>query len=187
LTAIRKKSLYCRIALIWAFFYISFGLVQRGTAIEMGRVIAANRGHEIIRIEAKPSFANIILWKIIYETRDRFYVDAVRTVLKPRIFIGTSVPKLDTESNFSWLNSNWQQMSDIKRFRWFSDGYLAVSPQHPDQIVDIRYSMVPNKIEALWSIKVKSDVSANTHVEYLTHRQNVLRSTKVLFAMLFED
>ena len=73
MTVIRQKSLYCRIALVWAVFYISFGLVQRETAIEMGRFIAANRDHKIIRIGAKPSFANILVWKIIYETHDKLY------------------------------------------------------------------------------------------------------------------
>ena len=31
-----------------------------------------------LRLEAKPSFANILVWKVVYETDDRFYVDAVR-------------------------------------------------------------------------------------------------------------
>ena len=49
---------------------------MHNVAINVGKEIAEQRGHIVKRIKAKPSFGNLILWKIIYESDDQFYVDA---------------------------------------------------------------------------------------------------------------
>jgi len=182
---IKKKKGYAQIALVWAFFYMSLGLVQRNNAIEMGKAIAKNRNHDSIRIEAKPSFANILVWKIIYETSDRFYVDAVRTGIAPRIFTGTSLKKLNLIRDFPWLNYSGQQFRDIERFRWFSDDFLAKDPKYLDRIIDVRYSMIPNDITALWSIKISPTASISDHADYITNREQISDRFKKLFKMVF--
>ena len=88
----------------------------------------------------------------VYETDDAFYVDAVRVRIGSQVFEGASIPKLDVARDFPWLQSDSQQAKDIERFRWFSDNYVARDPNNPDRIIDVRYSMVPNEIAALWSI-----------------------------------
>jgi len=184
---IKKKNIFGRIAIVWAVLYMSLGMWQRDTAIQMGKLIAEKRGHVLVRIDAKPSFANILVWKIVYETSERFYVDAVRTAPYPRVFIGTSVAKLNLTKDFAWLDLNSQQAKDIERFSWFSNGYLAQDPQRSDQIIDIRYSLVPNDIKALWSIRVKSAAPKDTHVEYLTHRGKVSESFDKLWRMIYKN
>jgi inner membrane protein len=184
LAGVKKKSYYSRIGLVWAFVYMYLGMTQRDSAVEMAKDIAQKRGHKIVRIEAKPSFANILVWKTIYETPKRFYVDAVRTSPSPRIFLGTSLPKLNLKRDFPWLDTAGQQIRDISRFSWFSDGYVARHPTFSNRIIDIRYSMIPNEIAALWSIKVLPSASRNDHVEFLTDRDKIPDRFKRLLKMV---
>lgn len=170
LSAIKKNPLLARIALIWAVTYPSLGLLQHQRAIAVGHEIAKERGHNPTRLEAKPSFANILVWKTVYEHDKYFYVDAVRIGSKTKIFTGSKAAKLDTNKDFPWLDKNSQQASDIERFRWFSIDYLAIDPDNKNHIIDVRYSMVPNQISPLWSIELSPTASATEHVKYLTHR-----------------
>jgi inner membrane protein len=123
-----------------------------------------------LRLEAKPSFANILVWKIVYETDDRFYVDAVRSTLSPRVFEGSSVQKLDIDRDMPWLDQGSQQALDIERFRWFSNGYIARDPLHANRVIDIRYSMIPNEVSPLWSIELDPQRERKAHAAYLVHR-----------------
>ncbi|MDX1734798.1 MAG: metal-dependent hydrolase, partial [Halioglobus sp.] len=56
LSARRKQVRYVRVALVWALAYMGLGLWQRDSAVDMGLELAAARGHEPLRLEAKPSF-----------------------------------------------------------------------------------------------------------------------------------
>ena len=137
----------------------------------MGYALAAERGHVPQRLEAKPSFANILVWKVVYETDERFYVDAVRAGLAPRVYEGDSVAKLDVERDLPWLDAESQQARDIERFRWFSNGYVARDPLYENRVIDVRYSMIPNEVAPLWSIELRPDALRGEHVAYLVHRE----------------
>ncbi|KAA1193907.1 metal-dependent hydrolase [Pseudohalioglobus sediminis] len=179
-----KRPQIARLGLLWAVCYMGLGLVQRDAAEEMGRALAAERGHAPLRLEAKPSFANILVWKVVYETNDRFHVDAVRASLWPRVFPGDSVPKLDIDRDLPWLDRNSQQAQDIERFRWFSNGYIARDPIYTNRIMDIRYSLLPNDISPLWSIELQPDAGRRDHVRYRTHRDAEANSAATLWQML---
>jgi inner membrane protein len=170
LTARKKTRLYVRLALGWACFYMALGLWQRNTAEEMGYALAAERGHTPLRLEAKPSFANILVWKVVYETDDRYFVDAVRAGLSPRVFPGDSALKLDLARDMPWLDLASQQARDIERFRWFSNGYIARDPIYSNRVIDIRYSMIPNEVDPLWSIELRPGAALEEHVAYRVHR-----------------
>lgn len=166
----RGRPLYARLALLWAFGYMALGLWQRNEAVEMGYTLAQQRGHAPLRLEAKPSFANILVWKIVYETDDRFYVDAVRARLAPRVFSGDSVQKLVIDRDMPWLDQNSQQARDIERFRWFSNGYIARDPVYANRIIDVRYSLIPNEVAPLWSIELHPEAAREQHAAYRVHR-----------------
>lgn len=187
LAATRKKVVFARIAVAWAIGYMSLGILQRNNAMDMGYEVAAARGHIPVSLEAKPSFANILLWKVVYETQDRYYVDAVRGGFSPAVFPGDSIEKLDIARDFAWLDLESQQARDIERFRWFSNGYIARDPLHESRIIDIRYSMVPNELAPLWSIELRRDASAEDHVSYETHRDSSDGQSSTLWEMLFGE
>jgi len=171
LAGLKKRPALARVALAWGVAYMSLGLWQRNQAMEMGYEIAMERGHTPLRLEAKPSFANLLVWKVVYETENKFYVDAVRASLSPEVFPGSSVDKLELARDFPWLDKSSQQARDIERFRWFSDGYVARDPRHRNRVIDIRYSMIPNEVAPLWSIELQPTAGVADHVAYLIHRE----------------
>ena len=61
----------------------------------------------------KPTFGNIVLWRVIYETPGRFHVDGVRPGIRPRVFPGTSIARLDSARDFPWLDPESQQARDV--------------------------------------------------------------------------
>jgi inner membrane protein len=180
----RRRPRYTAAALVWSVAYIGAGMMQRNTAAEMGAALAASRGHTPVRLEAKPSFANILVWKIVYETGERFYVDAVRATIAPRVFPGASIHKLDAARDFAFLDPASRQARDVGRFAGFSDGFVARDPGDPHRIIDIRYSMVPNEIDALWSITVSPTAGPDAHVAFETHRRNAAMGLARLWSML---
>ena len=183
----RKQHLPATIGIIWGALYLSLGLIQHERAIDKGYEIAAERGHLPSRLEAKPSFANLLLWKVVYETEDRFYVDAVRPGLgEVRHWPGDDIAILDLERDLPWLDPTSQQAQDIERFRWFSAGYIALDKGDPTRIVDIRYSMLPQQIDPLWGIKVSPQANADDYARYYTQRDNSRGALEQLLSMMKE-
>ena len=187
LAGLRRKPMLARVALAWVGLYLTVGALQHQAALNMGAEIAASREHEPVRIEVKPSFGNILVWKVIYETPDRFYVDAVRAGIAPRVFSGASVRKLDLGRDLPWLDPASQQARDIERFRWFSQGFVARDPEYPNRVIDIRYSQIPNTVNALWSIEVEPGASTTAHARYRTHRAGAVESLGELWQMMTGD
>jgi len=170
LAIIKKAKIFSRLAILWIFVYLVFGYIQHERAIKIGQQLALDRGHKFNAIEAKPSFANLLVWKIIYSTDKFFYVDAVRVGFGEKIFTGSKIEKLNIEKSFPWLDKNSQQYKDIERFKWFSDGYVAVSNKFANRIIDIRYSMAPNEIRGLWGIEIHKQANNKEHVIYVFNR-----------------
>ncbi|MGH1373446.1 MAG: metal-dependent hydrolase [Cellvibrionaceae bacterium] len=185
--AARKgKASAATLGIIWGASYLALGLVQHQRAMNIGETIAAERGHTPINLEAKPSFANLIVWKVVYETEDNYHVDAVRPGLTGnKHWAGDSIPKLDIERDLPWLDPLSQQAKDIERFRWFSAGYIAVDKHNPNQIIDIRYSMLPQKIDPLWGIRLAQTSDATAPAMYYTQRSDSSRAINELYEMLF--
>jgi len=183
---VKRNPLFPRIAFAWGLIYLTLGFIQRDRAVEAGWELANARGIVPVRLEAKPGFGSLLLWKIIYETEDRFFVDAVRVTSSITVFPGESIEKLNLEKHFTWLDLNSQQAKDIERFRWFSNRYLAVDKKQPNTIIDVRYSMLPNQIKALWGIELNPDAGPETHVIFNTDRQTTGEETSRLIKMLID-
>lgn len=179
----RKYSL-ARLAIAWALIYLSVGIVQRERAEAAGSKLAYEREHAPVQLIAKPSFGNILLWKVVYEYEGKFYVDAVRAGNVISTYSGESIDKLVLSRGFPWLNKSSQQAKDIERFREFSDGFLARDPDDASRIIDVRYSMVPNQIKPLWGIELSAEASADSHAKYVTLRDNNAGSRKIYSDML---
>ena len=183
-SVIRRNMTYVRIAAIWVLIYISFGLIQRDRAESLGLQIAQSRGHNPSQIEAKPGFGNLLLWKTIYEFEDNYFVDGVRVGLSSKTYPGESIAKLNVERDFPWISKESQQARDIERFRWFSEGFVAVHKSDPSRIVDMRYSMLPNKIDGLWMIELDQEATADQHVGYAHEHGDPQQSISEFWLML---
>ena len=175
--ALVVASLLCRrrtlawAALAWGVAYLAFGAVQNQRAENAGAALAAARGHAPARLAAKPGFANLLLWKTVYEHRGRYYVDAVRTGFHVAACPGASVPVLNAPRDLPWLDANSQQARDVERFRWFSADYVALDPAAPYRVIDIRYSMVPNRMDPLWGIELRPSAAPAEHARFVADRR----------------
>ncbi len=189
LAAYRKNARYARAAFAYAVIFLSLGIIQHHRAEAAVVQLAKQRGHQVERVQVKPSFGNRHVWKIIYEYDGRYYVDAVRLLLNTEYITGTSIQKLDVKRDFPWLPADSQQAKDIERFRWFSDGYLAVSRRNPNLIMDIRYSHLPNRIYSMWGVKVNKqqidEGKLDAHVSYEIKSGTDKKTFKRFMDMLF--
>lgn len=156
--------------LVWGGLYLTFGLVQSFTAIHAGAELAAARGHSPSRLTVKPTVANTLVWKVIYEYDATYYIDAVRVSPTTRHVEfcgdGARVARLDVAKDLPWLTES-QQLTDIGRFSWFSDDYVAIDPAMPNRVIDIRYSVVPDDLTPLWGIELDPAARKEAHVRYV--------------------
>ncbi|AUV88380.1 metal-dependent hydrolase [Vibrio campbellii] len=183
----KRNPWYPRIALAWALVYLTFGMYQRDRAEEAGWALAEARRHTPQRLEAKPTFANTLVWKVIYETEHYYHVDAIRAGRSIKTYTGESIAKLNVAADFPWLDPASQQAKDIERFRWFSDGFIARDPNKGLRVIDVRYSIVPNEFNALWGIELSETADKGMHVEYTTHRDSSQQSRQAFIEMLKGD
>ena len=182
---IRKNGSWGRVATIWALIYLLIGTWQNQTALRAAQALADKRGHQAVRLTVKPTFANIILWRSIYEAEGRFYVDAIRPGPWATIINGTSVAKLDNDRDFPWLIPNSTQATDINRFKHVSQDYLAKAKDGSERIIDVRYAFIPTRISALWSIRLSRNAKPNEHAVYETDRAKAREQIPILIRMIF--
>jgi inner membrane protein len=178
-SALRRNPKLAVYGMCWALSYLGFGLVQHQRALVAAEQIVASRGQEPVRLEVKPGFANLLVWKVIYEYQDRYYVDAVRAGITPTYFPGESAAKLNVEADFPGLDPSSQQALDIERFRWFSDDWLALDDTDTRLIVDMRYSQIPNMIKGLWGIEVQPTADKNAHTLWKARRATGSRELQI--------
>ena len=97
--------------------------------------------------------------------------------------MGTKIKKLNVSLDFPGLDTNSQQFKDIKRFNWFSQGYLGIG-MDKNIITDVRYSAVPNEVDGLWGIKIVSSKNNLNHVEWVVNRDNYNTKWSKFFSLL---
>ena len=180
----RKNKKFSFYAIIWMFFYQTIAYTQKLRAEDLIYDYAQTLNHKVELIEAKPSFGNIIVWKVIYSSSEKYYVNAIRLSLDHKIYPGESLEKLDVSKSFPWLDAKSQQAKDVEKFRWFSNGYLGVDKKNRDIIYDVRFSTIPNQVEGLWGIKLDENKNDFEHVEYVTNRKRDLDRFDVLINMV---
>ena len=183
LSLIKRKSFWAQIALAWAFIYLFLGFIQNHRAEQVAKEIVTQRNHHPEIISVKPSFGNLILWKIIYQHNDFFFIDAVNIGPKKEVFAGQKIKKFN-KSDLPYFNELGQiQKKDIDRFLWFSQDFVAVNPQNEYELLDIRYSNLPNEIGGLWGIHLTPN--SEEHVEFISNRSLKKRDFKKFFQMIF--
>ncbi len=188
--SVRKRTTrYAKIALLYAALFLSFGAAQHQRAEQALTMLAQQRGHLPERTYVKPSFGNQYLWKMIYEYDGRYYVDAVKLSWQQKIIIGDSIAKLDVRRDFAWLPQQSQSAKDIERFRWFSDGFLALNANNKNQVMDVRNSILPNSIKPMWGIEINRTKIENGALQapahFVTDRKMDATTKKIYFDMLF--
>ncbi len=183
---IRRSKATVWIAIGWIGLCLSVGVVQRERAEAIGYQLAAESGIKPTRLEAKPGFGNLLLWKIVFEAEGEFHVAAARVGWEAWVIPGSHVRKLDVARDLPWLQPGSQQAKDVERFRWFSNDYLAVDQEDPYYVIDMRYSMLPNDINAMWGIDLDPE-QPDEHVVYRTRRAMSPEQSQRLWRWLTGD
>jgi len=178
-----RRRLYARLAVIWALGYLSAGAVQGWRAEAAGSALAAARGHQAERMLVKPSFGNLLVWKLVYRADAFYYVDALRLAGDVTWFPGQRVARLDSARDLPWLDPGSRQAADLARFRRFSSGYLALDRDDPQRVIDVRYSMVPNRIDALWGLQLHPGAPGQ-HAEFVTDRSSTAADREAMLRLL---
>ena len=180
---IMKNKYITLFGIVYILVYLTFGAYQENRAQFVGKSIANLREHESKDLTAKPSLGNLFLWKTIYEDDGFYYVDAVRLFSKSEYCQGTKIKKLYLPNDFPELDITSQQYKDIKRFDWFSQGYLG-KVIDKNIITDVRYSAVPNEVDGLWGIRINLDKNNSSHVDWVVNRSNYIEKWTRFFDLL---
>jgi inner membrane protein len=182
--ALRRRPRLAAYGLLWAAVYIGLGAAQSWRVEARAQALAHARGHAPQLLTVKPSFGNILMWKSIYAAEGYFHVDAIRAGWTLTVWPGARTPQLDPARDLPWLDPTSRQARDLERFRWFSAGYIAQPDDDPHKVVDIRYSMLPNEIDALWGIRLDPAAAPADPVAFFVNRRATAAQRTELWAML---
>ncbi|GAV19716.1 hypothetical protein MMIC_P0668 [Mariprofundus micogutta] len=155
LAAVKRTPRYAAFGVCFAISYLMVGVAQHERVEAMAMALAESRGHQVERIEIKPTMGNLVLWRSVYESGGYFHVDALRVGLpgQEKQYIGESVKRFELE-DLPELSESSVLAEDIKRFEFFSDGYVALVPGDKPVIGDARYSMLPTSTKPIWGIEL---------------------------------
>jgi inner membrane protein len=180
----RRSAAPARAGLALALAYLLAAVVQRERAEAAARELARERGHDPVRLEVKPTMANVVLWRSVYLADDRFHVAAIRVGWSgARAYPGGSVPRFDARELPDDVARDSVLAEDIARFGRITDGYLARHPHRPEVLGDARYAMLPNSTIPLWGIVV-DPARPDRHVEFLALREMNAAVRRDFLAML---
>jgi len=171
-------------ALIFASLYLAVGFAQQQRVDWATRALAAERGHEIERLVAKPTIGNLLLWRTLYVANKEVHADAVRAGSALLVYPGTRsalvVPSELDVPPASVL------AGDVVRMARLSESFLVRHPLRPEVYGDARFAMQPDSIEPMFGISVKPDASAQ-HAPYVELRAFGPEALRRFKAMLKGD
>ena len=180
-----RRPRFAQVALVFCAVYFGFCGIQRFKATQVAQQLAIERGHQPEQYSIRPSFGNVLLWRMIYQFEGRYYVDAVRIApgTEPRLYEGESVEQFTLADAAARVAPESVLGRDIERFRFFSQGYLYQHPSEADVVGDIRYAMWPDSVVPLWGIRI-DPAQADAHAEMVHYRDPSKPSRDRLWAMI---
>ncbi len=181
---LRRSRRYVVAGLCWALVYLAAGALQHQRALELAETLAAERGHVPVRLVIKPGFANLLLWKSLYEADGRFYADGIHAGLSGAVCEGESIAALVASRDLSWLDPESRQARDLDRFRWYSDDWLSLDPEDPFYVVDVRYASLPNRINPLWGLQISPDAHPDDHAVWHVVQSRRREDLDLLFGLI---
>lgn len=158
----RRSARPAAAALLICAAYLATGAVQRDRALDAQRAIAAARGTGYDRGEVFPGFANLLVWRSLYQAGDTLHMDRIRvpigigsdgTTWSP----GTTMPLMREEALAPADRADARVRRDFRRFQWFTSGWMAPSAREPSLIGDARYSTAADRFDPVWGIRFVPD------------------------------
>jgi inner membrane protein len=171
--AVRGKSrLPATIALLLGAAYVGAAAWQQSSALVAQSVIAAARGHPVVRGEMFPTVGNMLLWRSVYESGGRLHIDRIRVFGSASASwkSGYSVALMPEQGLPPEALADARVLRDFRRFRYFSAGWVAPATADPSVLGDARYSLRPDGYEPIWGIRLHPGAQPpSLPVEWVDH------------------
>lgn len=156
----RQRRMLVRLSALWAGAYLAFGAIQQHRAERITAHYAERMDFDVQRVVAKPSFANLLVWRGLIDDGRQMTSVAIRIVpgTSPMLWPGGTVTRLD----LALAPSGSRLHRDLERFEHFSDDWLfrhrvergSGSSTESDWFVgDFRYAIDPASTRPLWGIR----------------------------------
>lgn len=180
-----RKRIWAQIGFSFCLIYLAFGLFQRERGEDYIEALAASRGHVPTEISVRPSFANLIVWRLIYREGDDYHVNAVNLTpgKKPVFYEGRAVAAFTENDARALASEDSVLLGDIQRFRFFSQGFLYPIPGESFAVGDLRYATLPNSTRPLWGIRFDPG-KPEKHVRIEYFREASKRAFRALWTMI---
>jgi len=180
----RRRVRWARIAIAFGCVYLGFGAVQLQRAEQAALALIESRGHSVERLTVRPSFGNLLVWRLVYQEQGRFIVAAVNIDLfqRPRWYSGGEQLVVQL-ADFATVSADSVLGQDLQRFAYFSNNYLVQHPAQPGVLGDIRYAMLPDSDKPLWGIRFDPN-RPEQHAEFVTFRATEDHVWRQLWRML---
>lgn len=158
IVALWKKSFRAAAAgLIASTAYMGLAVVQHERARGVQRELLASRGVKAaVNPRVMPQLGAIVVYRSVYIHEGLIHADAIRPGLlgEGRVKPGNSVPVVAT-ADLRPFPPDQQVVRDFERFAWFSDGYVARSPEDPLLLTDLRYALNPEGLNSIWGVQLE--------------------------------
>jgi inner membrane protein len=153
--AILRHAKPSRLALCVVVAYLGFGVWQQQRAAEVQRQLADARGHAIAYRRVMPAPGSLVLWRSVYVTAGRAYVDAVRVPWwgDPLVKAGGSVRLATSADVPPAMGERDGARRAFEIFAWFADGLVAPVDGQPHVIGDLRYAVEWSSLMPLWGVR----------------------------------
>lgn len=167
-SALNHRNTAAQIALALALIYMGFRYFGHQHALSLQSSLITQRAHTAIKRRALPMVGQPFHWKSLYRTDDKIWVDllSISPTQKPRIQTGIQVPLMKAENLPERIKRSRLQMRDFRVFRWFSDGFITQTQDHPLIITDLRYIFGFHPPRYLWGIEFPEQI--NQHIQWKT-------------------
>lgn len=155
----RHRRAAALVALGACVMYLAMGAWQRDRAADVQRRIARARDHTMVRAAVFPGFANQVIWRSLYEADGTLYLDRIRVpwIGGATWSQGTSAVPVDLTLAVDGPMSRRLE-TDVRRFSWFAQGWVARSADDSSVLGDARYSLSPHRFEPVWGIRLTPDL-----------------------------
>ncbi len=185
--AIKQTPRYATFGICFAVSYLLLGFTQHERAEAMAMALAESRGHQVERIEVKPTMGNLLLWRSIYEAEGYFHIDAFRAGFtgEEKFYPGESVKRFEI-SDLPQIGELSVMAEDIRRFDFFSNGFIALYPGKELLLGDIRYSMLANSARPIWGIELDLG-KQDRHTPFTQYHDTSERTRQMFIDMLLGE
>ncbi len=180
------KKIYLIIPLIFCFSYLGFGFFQHEKAENIARDLASKRQHTVERQFVNPTPLNLVLWRSIYESEGKYYVDAIRIspFFETKIYEGSSVEKWTRDESKFPIQTVLGK--DIERFSWFTSHWVYKENANSSWLSDLRYAALPHETNSLWSIEIDPE-KMDQHSQRRNTRRNFKEKLATFYKMLLGE